>query len=172
MRDQLLQMTGVLALVIAALGYLALRSWRGAIITQQRMLPALPAVPATADRTGAFECQYVVSTIAGEPLNRIKAHGLGHRGKALVSFVPADGNRLTVVVDRVGEATLAIAEGSIVSVELASATLDRAVEKDGLVCVRWTSNATAFDTYLRVMNSELRERLLAVKTPTEAVTAD
>jgi len=33
MRDQLLQMTGVLALVIAALGYLALRSWRGAIIT-------------------------------------------------------------------------------------------------------------------------------------------
>ena len=57
----------------------------------------------------------------------------------------------TIVIDRVGEATLAIADSSIVSVELASATLDRAVEKDGLVCLRWVSTATAFDTYLRVM---------------------
>ena len=173
MQDKLIQMTGVLALVIAALGYLALRGWRGAVIAQQKLLPALPEVPQLGASDTLFDCQYVVTTVADEPLNRVKAHGLGHRGKAQVRFAQAatDLQPAFLVIERTGEQTLAIAADRLVDVALTNATLDRAVEKDGLVRVRWTENGHSFDTYLRVMNSDLRQQLMALPTSTQAKTA-
>lgn len=173
MQDKLIQMTGVLALVIAALGYLALRGWRGAVIAQQKLLPALPEVPQLTGADELFDCQYVVTTVADEPLNRVKAHGLGHRGKAQVHFAQAstDFRPAYLVIERTGEHTLAIAVERLIDIALTNATLDRAVEKDGLVRLRWAANDQSFDTYLRVMNSDLRQQLMALPTSTQAKTA-
>lgn len=173
MQDKLIQMTGVLALVIAALGYLALRGWRGAVIAQQKLLPALPEVPQRSSSEAAFDCQYVVTTVADEPLNRVKVHGLGHRGKAQIRFAQAatEVQPAFLVIERTGEQTLAVAVERLIDIALTNATLDRAVEKDGLVRVRWTANDHSFDTYLRVMNSDLRQRLMVLPTSTQAKTA-
>jgi len=92
---------------------------------------------------------YVATTVAGDPLNRIAVAGLGYRARASLS-VHAQGLALAIP----GQEPIFVPAADIRSVEKATWTIDRAVEQDGLILVRWllggdSSGALEVDSYLR-----------------------
>lgn len=163
MDEKLVELGAVLALVLVALAYLAIRSWRGKAIAQSKFLPQLPSEFSLAGDLRETAASYVVTTFAGAPLERVMAHGLGNRGKATLRFSESG-----LVIERQGEKTLHLANERIYSVATATATLDRVVERDGLVVISWSTDTGKFDTYLRILNTEYREALLGAfaKAPT------
>jgi hypothetical protein len=72
-------------------------------------------------------------------------HGLGFRGRAIVS-VHAEGVRLEIA----GEPAVLIRASSLRGVDRATWTIDRVVERDGLVLVGWRLGDVDLDTYLRI----------------------
>jgi len=83
---------------------------------------------------------YVATTVAGDPLNRIAVAGLGYRARATVA-VHAHGLAVSIP----GQAPIYIPAGDIRSVQKATWTIDRAVEQDGLVLVRWVLGSDEAD---------------------------
>jgi hypothetical protein len=55
-----------------------------------------------------------------------------------------------LIIDRTGEASIAIPAASLVSVTRASATIDRGTETDGLLTVDWKAGASSLSTNLRL----------------------
>lgn len=94
---------------------------------------------------------YVATTYADRPLARISAHGLGYGGKAKLN-VTARG----VEVSRVGEESYLIPVDSFVGVAKTTAVIDRAVEKDGLVSLRWWLGETEVESFFRFPDSDQR----------------
>lgn len=103
----------------------------------------------------SVKAQYVATTIAGEPLNRVTAYGLGFRGRATV-FAGEAG----IVIDRKGERALAIAADQIGGVNFVQAVIDRAVEKEGLVAINWRQDQTELTTVLRFNSAADRNAIL------------
>ncbi len=100
---------------------------------------------------------YVATTKAGEPLERLALPGLAFRGRAVVD-VFAEGVTLSIT----GEDPVHIPVGALDGVGAATFTIDRVVERDGLVRLSWTtSGRVAADSYLRVIDPADREPLLA-----------
>ena len=136
------------AAVLVLLGLLMaqlVRSWRG----RGRRQSAVAAPEAAPDDLGAATAEtdgfYVATTRAGEPLERIVVHGLGFRGRAVVSVHP-EGMRLEIA----GERAVLVRASAIRVVDRATWTIDRVVETDGLVLVGWTLGDLDVDTYLRL----------------------
>jgi len=101
------------------------------------------------------KAQYVATTITGEPLNRVTAHGLGFRGRASVSIAQAG-----LLIERKGERTIAISNEQINGFDFVQAVIDRAVEKDGLLAINWHQDGTALTTVLRFNSAADRNRVL------------
>ena len=99
--------------------------------------------------------QYVATTIAAEPLNRVTAYGLGFRGRATVWASGAG-----FLIERNGERSLAIAGLQLISVDFAQVVIGRAVEKDGLVAITWRQDKTELTTVLRFNSAADRNRTL------------
>jgi hypothetical protein len=95
---------------------------------------------------------YVTTTFAERALDRISAHGLGFSGKALV-LVNEDG----VQVSRKGEKSFLIKKASLVGLSRSSAVIDKAVEKDGLLSLRWRLGDSEVESHFRFASSEERE---------------
>jgi hypothetical protein len=95
---------------------------------------------------------YVTTTFAERALDRISAHGLGFSGKALV-LVNEDG----VQVSRKGEKSFLINKASLVGLSRSSAVIDKAVEKDGLLSLRWRLGDSEVESHFRFASSEERE---------------
>lgn len=87
---------------------------------------------------------YVATTRADVPLERITVAGLGFRARAVVT-VAASG----VVLDLAGSAPVFVPAAAIVGAGRATWTIDRVVNQDGLVFLRWTIGETPIDSYLR-----------------------
>ncbi len=131
----------ILLVVIIALNiYRKVRLRRAA---QEAELPQ-PASAVAGD--AIFSGFYVATVFADRPLERVWAFGLGSRGKATVS---ASENGLSV--QRTGEQGFQIPLGDIVSVGRARATIDRAVEKHGLLQISWLLGETELLTSFRVI---------------------
>jgi hypothetical protein len=107
----------------------------------------------------SVQAQYVATTIAGEPLNRVTAHGLGFRGRATVSVGEAG-----ILIERRGERSLALSSSQISGVVFTQAVIDRAVEKDGLVAINWRQDQTDLTTVLR-FNSAADRNLVLQASP-------
>lgn len=127
----------LIALVVRV--WLARRSHQEAVIAE----PLLPFSGSSV----AFEGSYVATTVAGEPLNRIMAHGLAHRGKASIEI-----SNEGVSLLRQGERSFGIAKADIHSVSLERGTIDRAVENEGLVAIVWQSGPSQLETSLRIVD--------------------
>ncbi|MDE2592324.1 MAG: hypothetical protein KGL41_05665 [Actinomycetales bacterium] len=165
--QRLTEMAAVMGLVLLALGYLAIRGWRSKAASQSKVLPELPPEFPSAGPVLSSPLYYVVTTMANEPLDRIMRFGLGNRGNAKAELSAAG-----LVIQRSGENTLNLSASAISAIGTASATIDKAVERDGLVVVTWGVDGTNFDTYLRVLNRDFREQLLAsfkTSNPTQKV---
>lgn len=105
---------------------------------------------------------YVATTVATEPLNRIAVSGLGFRSRATVSAAEA-GITLTIP----GQYPSFIPASDVRAVERATATIDRVVERGGMVLVRWVLRsdsglATEVDSYLRFIEPEDSNKFCSV----------
>lgn len=135
-----------LVAVIASLIYLSNRSVRKA---QESALPEPSRPSALADGVAAY---YVSTVFADSPLKRVWAWGLGGRGKALVGV-----NSSGVSIERQGELGLFISRESLTGVARASATIDKGVEKDGLIALIWRLGDEELATHLRIVSRSQRQ---------------
>jgi hypothetical protein len=136
----------VIGVLVVLLGLMWL-GWRN-LRRRSAGIPApmgIPAEPGTEllHTTGL----HVATTHAGRPLDRVAVRGLDFRANADVR-VTASGVALRLA----GGADVFVPAAAISRVDRASWTIDRAVERDGLVVLSWTLGSTPLDTNLRVEN--------------------
>ncbi|GAB3797807.1 transporter [Humibacter antri] len=108
---------------------------------------------------------HVGSTHHDHPLDRVVGPGLAFRANATVT-VSAGG----ITISAPGERSVAIAANAILGAGTATWTIDRTVERDGLVLVAWHSgggsratdaDGPVIDTYLRTADAVEQGRLVA-----------
>lgn len=95
---------------------------------------------------------YVATTFADRPLVRVSGHGLGFAGKARVA-VTKDG----IFISRIGEKSFRIPVSDFIAFERSSFVIDKAVEKDGLMSLRWKLGEAVLESYLRFPNAEQKQ---------------
>jgi hypothetical protein len=83
--------------------------------------------------------------------------GLGYRARATVETAPSG-----VVLDLAGRGPVFIPKAAIRGVGRATWTIDRVVDTDGLIFLRWVLGTTEIDSYLRSTDPD---RLVAALTP-------
>jgi len=134
--------------VVVLLVYLSNRSVRKA---QEQVIPK----PADSVNTEHEHSAYYVSTVfAKKALTRVWAHGLGGRGKAFLAISPAG-----VSISRLGEAGFLIPAANLTGLTRASATIDKAVERDGLLVLLWTLGEDHLATHLRIVDPAKRKAI-------------
>jgi hypothetical protein len=106
--------------------------------------------------TYSEDLQYVATTRADAPLDRITVAGLGFRARATVDTAPSG-----IVLDLAGRGPVFIPKEAIRGVGRATWTIDRVVDTDGLIFLRWVLGTTEIDSYLRSTNPD---RLVAALT--------
>ena len=140
---RLLPVLVIVGVLIVIFGGLAL-GWR-ARRRRQSGIPALDAPPAD---LGAIvlvdDLLYVATTRADAPLDRIAVAGLAFRSRAVVTVAESG-----ILLDLAGTAPAFIAGSALRGVGRATWTVDRVVNRDGLVVVRWMLGDAEVDTYLR-----------------------
>lgn len=151
----------LLIVVVLALVFLAMWwGWR-----RRASRDAALTVPTALDAPGAelltVQALHVASTHHEKPLDRVVVPGLAFRANAAVAVWEGG-----VTIAAPGEARVAIAVTSILGVGAATWTIDRTVERDGLLLLAWRPSPTTvdgpvIDTYLRVTDPDERRRLVA-----------
>lgn len=148
----------VVAIAVVLLSLMAL-GWR-ARTRRQRDLPAPVPVPGnTGDPHGEFHGRYVATSVGGEPLERITAHGLAFRGSATVRV-----SELGVLLDRIGERPIWIPREHLDGVRRATWTIDRVVEQDGLTVLDWRLGDRPVETALRLDDPQAADTILTTLT--------
>ncbi len=146
-----------IAAVLVVLFLVLASSWR----SRRRRQAGIgePEAP-PADLGGATftdDLLYVATTRAEAPLERITIAGLGFRARAVVTTAPSG-----IVLDLAGRGPVFIPKSAIRGVGRATWTIDRVVDADGLIFVRWVLGTTELDSYLRSTDPD---RLIAALTP-------
>lgn len=147
-----------LTLIVVLVG-LAGWGWRNRLRRQAGVAP-LPVVPArAAEPTLAIPGQYVVTTTAGDWLDRLAVHGLGAKGNATaVVFDDA------LLLERAGAPDVYIASAAMTGVRLERGMTGKFVEKDGLVVITWRLGDLPVDTGFRTRHAADKQRLLSALT--------
>ncbi len=109
------------------------------------LIRALPTSPSLL----SFEGLYVATTLADHPMERVPVGPLSFRAKAQFSLHPEG-----LVVGAQGEAPVVLGSQDGIEAGLATWTIDRVVEPEGLVMIRWALGGTALDSYLRIVNTD------------------
>lgn len=136
---------------------IAFVSWRRRIKSQEAMLSKPVLIEAN---DSGHKALYVATTFADRPLDRVIAYGLAHRGFCSISV-----SSLGVDISRVGEASFRIPGSSALSVSGSAAVIDKAVEKNGLVSIRWRLDSAELETHLRFVDSNERKAVLEALSP-------
>lgn len=156
-----------LLLAIVALALFGMwRGWRARAKRAAHLV--VPFGPAEGQEVAAFGGLYVATTAHDQPLERLVLPHLGFRSKVVVT-VTTEG----VALDMPAAPTLFLATARLVGAGRATWTIDRVVERDGLVLVAWTTDdGTIVDTYLRLQSSDPDALVAAIEdlrsTPTGA----
>lgn len=166
----------LVALAIFLVLYVTLIGRRRLAQRTTTLVPAPPAVPAATGATGQagdrgdgvgpvrfgpLEAVYVSTTLHGDWLARVGAHGLGDRSSALVSVHDAG-----VLIERDGAHDLWLPVDAIRSAGLAPGMAGKYVGTDGLVVITWAVPeadgvaAALVDTGLRTRRAEDRGGLV------------
>lgn len=143
----------LLLLIVPAFALAAYVGVRRARVKQETFLPA----PASIEPAGSLvfdDGLYVSTVLAESPLTRVWAHGLGVRGK--VKLVSKDAG---LEVHRQGEASFVIPTVQIVGLDKASATIDKAVESNGLFSIIWQLGQTQLVTNFRIPDQSTRQQI-------------
>lgn len=94
-----------------------------------------------------FSCLYVATVFSDRPLDRVWAYGLGGRGRAQVGT-----NDNHLVIARTGETSIAIPFADVIRVFRGGATIDRGVERAGLIQILWKLGGIELITSFRVIS--------------------
>ena len=151
--DRILPTLGILVIVIGCFA-LVLRAWRRRVHRDASLGGGYPR-PVSEPMTEAVVCEawYVATTRAGEPLERVALPGLSYRGRARLTI---DTRWLALEVR--GEDPVFVPATALSDFGPATATIDRVVERDGLIRFGWeTSNGFDVDSYLRITDPQTRE---------------
>ncbi|HMM81845.1 MAG TPA: ABC transporter permease [Terrimesophilobacter sp.] len=106
-------------------------------------LPPVPAAPG--DVLATAHGLYVATTDFQQPLERVTARGLGFRSRAEIRVAPAG-----ITVGLTGREPFFIPRHELRAVQRATWTIDKAVEKRGLVVISWLWGERDVDTYFRL----------------------
>ncbi|MCU0262291.1 MAG: hypothetical protein MUF09_01260 [Candidatus Nanopelagicales bacterium] len=142
-------LTAVVLAVIGLAIWGMLRGWR-AREARQADLPELPAAPAEVLAEPGVAGQYVATTTSGDLLDRIVAHGLGHRGRAELRA-----GEQGVLIQRIGEVDLWIPRADLRAVRLGSGQAQKAFEAGGVILISWQLGNRMVDTGFRADDPEL-----------------
>ena len=144
---------GLIALALfSCFAIIAIVTWRRRVVAQGQLLPAPVGIESSKAQSNCF---YVATTFSDRPLDRVVAHGLAHRGHA---HLEVTGSGLEVY--RTGELSFLIPKADLLDVTTGTAVIDRVVENEGLVVVKWVLGAVVLETHFRFVNSELRAQTL------------
>ena len=147
-----------LVAVIVLLVFLSNRSVRKA---QESVIPRpLPSL----NVVHPHQAYYVSTVFADKALTRVWAHGLGGRGKAFVAI-----STQGLSISRQGEPGFSIPVKDITGVTRASATIDKAVERDGLLVVLWMLGQDELATHLRIVDHGQRKIMESLITEATGV---
>ncbi|WP_152353062.1 PH-like domain-containing protein [Brachybacterium subflavum] len=155
-----------LVVVLALCVLLAWWGWRRRA-ARQGDLPELPQPVAGGkalswrSEPGSATGVYVATTLAGRPLERVTARGLGPRSRASVSDAD-DGGRPVLDVERQGAASFLIPWADVRSVHTAPGMVGKWVGGDGLLVVRWQLGEVLLDTGFRLDGRADQDRFLAL----------
>lgn len=145
----------VTILVVLLVIGLILLGWRRRIGRQGDVPAPTPVPEQLSEPRTDVEGTYVVTTRAGDRLDRIAAHGLGVRGDAVLS-VGQDG----VAVLRAGSPDFFVPAGDVREVGTTSNMVGKAVETDGIVVLRYEIAGTGLDTGFRPRYHQQKAELL------------
>lgn len=124
---------------------------------QQRALPEPASLPAgLGEPTFAIDdIHYVATTEIERALERITVKPLGFLGRADLEVHPSG-----IAVGITGERAFFIPTADLIAVGRAQATIDRAVERDGLINLRWQLTPDfPVDSFFRVVDPAQRREL-------------
>jgi hypothetical protein len=162
--DRILPALAIVAVVAVVFILMAL-SWR-ARRRQQAGIGELASPPSDfGDPTFTDDLLYVATTRADAPLDRVTIAGLGFRARAVVTAAPSG-----IVLDLAGRGPVFISKAAIRGVGRATWTIDRVVDADGLIFVRWVLGTTELDSYLRSTDPDRLVTALTALAPTPSDT--
>lgn len=151
---------GILTLLIVVVAFALMGwGWRNKL-KRQGSVGDLPTIPA--DLGAALISvpgQYVVTTNAGDWLDRLAVHGLGIRTPAVVHVYSTG-----VVVERKGGQDLFMAAADLTEVGTKAGMAGKFVERDGLVVISWLLADTEVDTGFRTAEAGAKRPLLDALT--------
>lgn len=152
--DKLLPTLAILAVVVIVLA-LAIVGWRRRVQRDSGSGGGYSTPGTLSAPTAQADALYVATTKAGQHLERLALPGLAFRGAATVTVRP-EGVELAVN----GESPVFVPAAVVSGIGTASVAIDRAVERDGLLRLGWTtSGGTAADSYFRVVDPAGRAQL-------------
>lgn len=139
----------------AVLGLTAL-GWRNRQHRQEAIGAPDPAPANLPDPYFEAAGQYVVTTTAGDWLDRVAVHGLGVKSDATAAV-----SSLGILLARRGAPDVFIPRGALRGVRLERGMAGKFVEKDGLVVFTWTLHGLNVDTGFRTRHAPAKAQLLA-----------
>jgi len=145
-----------LAVVLLALAWWG---WRNRTQRFRHLAGALIRTTPASSSLLDFSGLYVATTVADQPMNRIPVGPLAFRAKAHFSVHPEG-----VVVRPQGEASVLFDSSGGLKAGKATWTIDRVVEPDGLVMIRWDLGGTGVDSYVRIVDSDAATVIRAINS--------
>jgi hypothetical protein len=146
--------TVVIGIVFVGILVLMVLSWRRRSRRDAGIAPR-PVAELGAELAAA-DGFYVATTAHEKPLERLVPAGLGFRGRARLTVF---GGAVSIAVD--GSDAVLIPAADIVATAPATWTIDRVVERDGLLLIAWTAgDGSTADSYVRIVDADERERLM------------
>jgi hypothetical protein len=136
----------MIVLAVVLLG-LAWWGWRNRRLRFRHLEGFLTWTVPTSAPLMEFNGLYVATTLADKPLERVPVGPLSFRAKARFALHPEG-----LVVRAQGEPAVLLNAPHGLEAGVATWTIDRVVEPEGLVMVRWDLGGTALDSYLRIVD--------------------
>ena len=146
----------VVVVLVPLLWWLMWLGWRRRVRRQRDVeVPAAAPEGFSADLLDAVEAVYVSTTLAGQYLERVAAHGLGVRSEAVVRV-----GRAGVLLARQGAPDVFVPRAALLGVRLDRGMVGKFVEREGLVVLTWSLGDVTLDTGLRLRHRADRARVV------------
>lgn len=141
----------LIALVLALMWW----GWRNRARRQAGYDRPSPVPDSLPETTLTVKALYLSTTPADRPLDRLVVTGLAFRADAVIRASSAG-----LAVALRGEPEILIESDHLVGIGPATLTIDRVVETDGLLRLRWLLGVDPVDSYFRLFDENDRQEFL------------